>query len=248
MPGRMKAKRSRRVDLNKNERLNVSKTRKLDNRFKGIDAYRVKPEPFPRTLYLPVKYFTSSVINMLAADTANNFTFRVNSIFDPHAGAGGTTCVGFNQLAALYDRYQVLGAKIQVVFSAPSDGGVRVGVRLRVAAMNSTSGQTLKQLGEQPMTYISEISNTGSKKKNFSFFVRPWTLMGVSKLEYLANSSKYTQTMSTNPPTTDECMFDVFAVSKYLPAPPVSVAFDVKIKYYVRLYDRVPLTSIGVPI
>lgn len=247
MYGKRYRKRGFKPSRGNAEKDNEAKAQKLDRRFEARKSYKVKPEPFPRSLYLPVKYFATGSIATTVADTANSYTFRLNNCYDPHVGVNGTTCVGWSQLTALYDRYQVLGAKLVVNFTSATQNGTRCGVRLRVGAMNSTSGQNLKQLGEQPMTYISELATQGKNKKYFSFFIRPWTLMGVSKLEYMANSSKYCQTMSSLPPTDgDECWVDIFSVNKYVAS--TSVAFDVKIKYYIRLYDRIPLVSSGTPI
>jgi len=56
-------------------------------------------------------YMTNSV----AATSEEKFTFAANSMYDPDAQAGGQQPVGFDQLAALYERYKVLNCTIELL-------------------------------------------------------------------------------------------------------------------------------------
>ena len=116
---------------------------------------------------------------------------------------------------------------------------------MRVAASSPTAGQTLAQLIEQPMTYISGLNNTGSQTKTFTAFVRPWQMLGISRLEYMANTSLYSSVISGSPPgiATDGCVMDVFSVNEDPLSLASKVDVSVKIVYYVQLYDRLTLVS-----
>lgn len=46
----------------------------------------------------------------------NSEVFAMNDIWDPEVAAGGHQPMGFDQMAALYNRYIVLGAKVRVTF------------------------------------------------------------------------------------------------------------------------------------
>lgn len=212
-----------------------------DMRFKQMNPYRVKPEFAPRVLYTRCKYATVSNFVTNALSTASAHTFRLNSIWDPDKSGIGTTCVGHAVLEQLYDRYLVTGAKINVRFYDPTTDAVRVGVRLRIRGGGACAGQTMTQLIEQPLTYQQGLAASGSQQsKNFSFFVRPWSLMGYSKLQYMADSNQFSAPIAGNP-IADDCVFDVFAIEGT--GTSRSVAYTVKIVYYVMLYDRRYLTT-----
>lgn len=204
-------------------------------RFKQINAGRIKPEPFPRVLYTRLKYGSvgSIVTNTLTTATSN--TFRLNSIWDPDLTGVGNTVVGHSALKDVYGRYLVTGAKINVRFYDPSSDAIRVGCRLRIAGNGATSGQNMSELISQPLTYQSGLANSGRQVKTFNFFVRPYSLMSLSRLEYHANTSKYSSAISANP-TEDTCFMDIFAVEGT--GTSRSVAYAIKITYYVQLYDR----------
>jgi len=73
---------------------------------------------FPDKFVTRLKYCES--INLTAAASMTNTTFRLNSIFDPNLSGVGHLPVYYDQLASLYGRYRVLGSKITVTFSVIS--------------------------------------------------------------------------------------------------------------------------------
>lgn len=219
-----------------------------DYRFKQINAYRVKPQIQPRVLYTRAVFADSRRLSF-GAGLSVAHTYRANSIWDPDYTSTGRTVGAYSLLSGMYQRYLVTGCKINVSFQNPTADGARVGVRLRIADQTSASAQSLQTLLESPMTYISGVSNTGSQKKNFNLFVRPWSLIGISKLEYMANTSQYSAAMGQNPQIVgftaaggSGCTFDIFAIN---PDTMVSDTIDVTVKltYYVQCYNRNTIAS-----
>lgn len=214
----------------------------IGSNFKGVNSYGIKPEPFPRVLLTQAKYGAEGQLSVgSGVPYATSLTFRMNSIYDPYFAVGGQTVCGHAQLAAIYSSYLVLGAKVILSFTDPQNtDDLRCGYRLRVGGGGGTSGLTYQALIESPLTYMSGVANTGSQKKSFAFYVRPWQLHGISKLEYLANSSLFTSGMSANP-TADNCLVDILAIS---PRGEVgNIRYSITIKYYVKLFNRKYLTS-----
>lgn len=218
----------------------VDKASALSRRFKQANPYRVKPEPFPRTLKTRMKFAENYSLAQSTVDSAVSKVFRANSIYDPDQSGVGRSTVAWSAMNGLYGRYLVTGCKIMIKFTNPASDGMRVGVRLRVAAGGATSGQSVRQLAEQPLTYMAGLNDTGIQTKTMSFFVRPWSLSGLNKLEYMANTSKYSSVMAGTC-ATDNCWFDVFAVDPQNASN--NVQFTIKIVYYVTLYDRINQTS-----
>lgn len=210
--------------------------------FKSVDAYGIKPDPFPRCLLTKCRYaIAGAQLNQTISDISVGNTYRLNSIYDPLYAAGGQTCVGHAQLASIYGKYWVMGAKVTVSFNNPEFDGLRVGCRLRIEAGTTAIGTQLYLIAQRPNTYVQGLNDSGSQRKTFNYYVKPWTLMGCSKLEYLANSSLYSSYISANPSVADSCLLDVFAVD---PTKNVnSVDYSIKIEYYTKLYSRHPLVQ-----
>lgn len=220
-----------------------AKIAKLDWRFKSGKTYSVKPEPFPRVLKTRMKY-AFAWNQTFSVGVSGARTFRLNSIHDPDWTGTGTTVAGHTQMAALYKRYLVTGAKIYISFSNPSEDGCRAGYRLRIDDDDPVASESLSEVMSKPLTYVSGINNTGSQKKNFIAFVRPWSLLGISKSEYMNNTVNYGSIMSSSPSPFGSAIgasMDVFALN---PDTLVSGNIDVAIRivYYVTLYDRKSLT------
>lgn len=208
-----------------------------DFRFKGSNNYGIKPEPFPRVLYTRAKYAENYQFTVPAYGVAVARSYRINSIYRPAFTSPYQTVSGWSQLNALYDQYLVLGAKVSVSFNNPEVDGIRVGVCLRQGDNGPISGLTLTQLSNYNNVYISGLNNTGSQTKTFHFYIRPWSLIGISKLEYMANSSRYSSVMSTYPAYPG--YIDVFAVQEDSSISVTSkVNYVVKIMYYVKCFER----------
>lgn len=73
------------------------------------------------------KYAQANVtINGGIAGVAAAHVFRANSMFDPDFTGGGNQPLGFDQMAAMYNRFTVTHAQIRVVFSNPSTNDYRL--------------------------------------------------------------------------------------------------------------------------
>lgn len=218
-------------------------SRKSRKNFRQVASYRIKPEPFPRVLLSRAKFAARFQLSQTTADLSVGTQFRLNSIWDPDKTGTGNTVVGHSALTAIYGRYWVMGARVRISFNDPSVDGCRVGYRLLIDGNTTASSSTVQGLAEQPLTYMNGLNDTGSQKKVFNCYVKPWTLMGISKLEYLANSSTYSSGMTANPSAADNCLMEVFLVNAKTASSNVQCV--VQITYDVKFYNRKTLTSSG---
>lgn len=247
--GKFKSKKTNWKSKSKGKSIMDKSKGNRDMRFKQINTYKVKPEPFPRVLYTKAKFGQISFLTTPNSTNAAAVTYRLNSIFDPVQNPHGQpfpskTVVGYQEMASLYNRYLVTGCKVSVRFYDPNAESIRVGVRLRIDGEGAVNGVSQDSLVEQPLTYISGLSNSGKQIKSFNLYVKPYTLLGLSKLEYFANTTNYSSNIGSNP-LVDRCYMDIFAVSGSAVSHAVSVA--VKLTYYVQLYDRQYLSSSVIP-
>ncbi len=213
---------------------------KADKQFGAVDSYKIKPEPFPRVMYTRARFsqndkFTTGGV----ADISVGNTFRINSIFDTDFSGVGKTIVGHSVLAQIYGRYIVTNAKVRVSFSDPLSDGLRVGCRIRLQQAGTAISKTVQNLTEQPLTYINALNDSGSQKRNYTFNLKPWSLIGISKLEYYANTSKYSNPISSD--TSDPAYFDIFAVHPLLTGQTVN--WIVEVVFDVKFYERKVLSS-----
>lgn len=218
-----------------------SKTLAKGNTFQAVDSYGIKPNPFPRALLTQCKYTHINIpLTTSVQDLSVGNTYRLNSIWDPFFPVGGTTVAGHTQLASLYGKYWVMGAKVTVSFNNPQTDGMTCGCRLRIEAGTTAIGQTSALIGSQPNTYLQGIQDSGNQRRQFNFYVKPWTLMGLSKLEYLSNSERYSSVISGNPVgAANSCLMDVFCIDSTQTSN--IIRYSVNITYYVKLYSRLPL-------
>lgn len=82
---------------------------------------------FPDRLTTNLVYSESLVLDPSVGTPCPIQTFRLNSVFDPFEPLGGTQPTYFDQLATVYSRYIVNGAKITVSFSRSTTTAANVG-------------------------------------------------------------------------------------------------------------------------
>lgn len=68
---------------------------------------------FPKKMMMTHKY-SQTVSLTSTGGIYNNLTFNCNGLYDPDAAAGGHQPLYFDQMAAIYDHYTVIGSKITV--------------------------------------------------------------------------------------------------------------------------------------
>ena len=161
----------------------------------------------------------------------------MSSIYDCNfTSAGVQSTVGHANFAALYKGYIVNGAKIEVNFSNPQEDGM-----VAFCSLNQTdalTGQADKTNYEHSLVYSSDVNNTGSQVRKFNFYVKPWSLLGLSKLEWQANKSTHSSALSGSP--TQDILFRLGASSATTSK---TMHASVRIIYYVTFFERAQLAS-----
>lgn len=209
--------------------------------FRKGRTYKIHPDPFPPRLICRMKYATQG--QLLASATQNYYglehVYRLTSIYDPYYSTGGTTTVGYSNMANLYQKYIVYGAKIEITFYDSNLDG-----QIPTVSLNQTDvlqAKSVKTAGEQSLTYSTQLNNTGSQKKTFRFYVKPWALGGLSKLEWMANKSTRSSLMGTNP--SEETYLRLALAASNASGSTNTINYTLRIIYFTELFDRVQLTS-----
>jgi hypothetical protein len=95
-------------------------------------ASTVPSQPIVRFngLYFPPKFVNKmKYAEFWTVSTAGGiqaYNYKMNSIYDPYGGAGGNGCYGIDEIAAIYNRYQVTGATMTITATAQAVEGTQL--------------------------------------------------------------------------------------------------------------------------
>ncbi len=135
---------------------------------------------------LPARFRGSMVYNTVvslsvpASSVATN-VFRVNSVFDPDYTGVGTSVAGYSQLAALYGRYRVLGAKFEIAWTTT---GSTTWTGFVCANPVNTVGTSLPQILAQRFVWFKSAgASTGSATISHSGSVSIAKTYGVPEVQ-----------------------------------------------------------------
>lgn len=189
-----------------------------------------------KLFYNENSYITASGTNGKAV-TGNSY--RATSVYDPRYQNGGGQPQGFDQEALKYNRYRVHGCRVEVEFTNPSFDGMYVGVRVRdesdpITTVNLTIDELMPM---KDSVMIAPLNNTGSQKKKFVFYIRPWDIFGLSKSVYNTDLN-YSGLIGTNPNA--NIIIEPFAIHTVYDQNS-TVRVNTNIKYYTEFSQRATL-------
>lgn len=164
-------------------------------RYRGVSALST---PLPDRIKTTLKYIDRFTLNPSAGGIMDTIIFRANSLYDPNAGVTGTNAQprGFDEFMSLYDRYQVLGAKIVVTFANRDNNHANiVSLSLRSSVSTPASIRDYMESGNSKWKMLTpENGSRGSST----------LAMKVNPNKYL-NETRYSDnvkgTVGTNPDT-----------------------------------------------
>ncbi len=176
----------------KNKRQNKSKNKAISvqrNRFQFLD-----PE-----MLITFKYTDEIDIGTVAGTGVSIQQFRLNSLFDPDLTNAGHQPYGFDQMAALYNRYRVLWTKWKFVVTT----GSSIPLRCVCVPTNDVLATTITNLAsfnhacEIPMAKTYTYGGLTCPAVNMRGSIRLHTLAGVTPREY--TDDRFSALVSANP-------------------------------------------------
>jgi len=211
--------------------------------FGAVRQYGLKPIPFPVRMKHTMVYSHSENLYTNATNYVQSSSLQQINVIKPTRPLNSIsrTVQAYDQIKAIYSNYLVTGLKIQWTVTDPSADGLRTALRLLVNGAFSLNGQYMSDVIEQPYTYVNAISNTGAQKKVYNVYVSPWQLMGISKMEYFANSSKYQGNWSdaSTPSMWQSAIVECGALNQSSTI--CDYSSDIKLTYYLESFNRKPL-------
>lgn len=169
------------------------------------------------------------------ASVAN--TYVLTGPYDPRFQIGGDQPIQWDQVAARFQKYQVNKAVCTITFNNPVYDGALVGFRVR-SSNNSvvTQGRQISEIKEMDNTRSKWVNNTGNQTRTFKCVIRPWNIMGLSKLQYKSELSY--QSLTTANGAATQVLLEPFLLHTI--ASEVNlIRCTVRIVYYIQFMEGI---------
>ncbi len=149
--------------------------------------------PFPakhrvKLTYCELYSFTPS------ASALSSFFYYQTSLYDPRGSVGGHQPLYFDQLAAIYLRYRVIGVDYNVSVSTAGPSG---GTLYFMASPTASFESAVETLEERPLVARTVYNGYGGQR-TLRGSVVPWQVLGVTRQRYM-NDDQFAGTVGSNP-------------------------------------------------
>lgn len=144
---------------------------------------------------IPARYITKMKYSDVASTSAGNtsWRFNLNSVFDPNRTGTGHQPYGFDQLAALYNRYRVIATSYTITCSSTT-----APIRYAVIPCNeSKTFGSLSEICENPRSRFM-LQNPGGPLRQIHGKTYLPALVGRTKAQYMADD-RYQAITSADP-------------------------------------------------
>jgi len=193
----------------------------------------------PATKVVRLCYMTN-VAFAPASGVLSTYIYNLASIYDPDYSGAGHQVFGHDQWAALYDNYEVLGAKMTVTFTnngvnnVPHTVGVIVDKDYTLASTNSdTLKESVHGKGFACLPPASDQSRT------VTVYYSPRILYGAKDI---VDNHQFKAAMSANPTLPGYAVICLQA-SDYSSTAASNILAQVRIEYTTRLSSPIELTG-----
>lgn len=191
-------------------------------------------DPFPQKWFKPLTYGDTFVMTLPALGVSSEQIFRLNSLVDPDLTGGGHQPMYRDQIAALYNAYQVRKARVQIVFTDPSQDGAFVFVN---SGFSTTAGRTISFLQEMPFTKVEYLNNTGSQRIVFDEMLDLAKAAGLTRAQYKQDIASTGALIGASPVLGLYLRFGAGNTNATTGAG--TVIASIRITYHTMFYDRV---------
>lgn len=200
------------------------------------------PTGFPDRIILKLSYFDSFNFS-LTAGVGGAEVIRGNSCYDPDRTLTGHQPYGYDQWAAFYQRYRVLGSAIRCVPTAGSTdftGSSNVSCRLTVVPQIAGGATSGNEILEQPYSRSRNVTYYNNAQGIIKHYMSTAKMWGARK-SAVHDEYDYSATTNANPANSWDWLIYVTPGSNGTGTSYWAV--DVKVTYYVEFSERLQLNS-----
>jgi hypothetical protein len=172
--------------------------------------------------------------------------FRANSVYDPDLTGTGHQPRGFDEHAALYDHYTVIGSKIRATFESDVDNRSTAGqycfLMLQDTAGTPTNLVDILEEGDRNKIGYRPLNSVTGKSVSLTKKFSPYKLFGIPKKDSLISNADLTPQVGSNPP--EDAIFTVGVISnRTTSTDPPKLVCRVEIEYIVLFSEKRPMPS-----
>lgn len=190
----------------------------------------------PQCLMVKMRY--AHITTSSAVTTGITFNmFNINSLFDPDRTGAGHQPMGRDQWANLYQSYQVMGFSAKGYFSANTN--IAHFIQWGVVSDANTGPSTYSNALEQSK-WKSAVRNVLQNPLRFSTRCSPWTVLGITKQQYVDDVSSYSAAIGASP-----AVMPGFEIVASPADHTTSTVYDCHtvLTYFVKLFNPVVLAQ-----
>jgi len=194
----------------------------------------------PDMTVVKLKFFTT-LIDFTASVGYYGHVFRLNSVFDPDYTGVGAQPAGFDQWAAFYNQYRVLGCMVKVSALATNNGTNPPIVFGFYPNLSASTESSIDNALEKPRCYFSCASWSDTSGRVVKKNLRPAAVMGITEQAY-ASTTDSSALVSSNP--SSQAYFTVFCYNlngTWSATAANNPTLWVELEYEVQFYGRVDL-------
>lgn len=206
--------------------------------------------PFPTIKRVKLTYQGYCTLNSvsLSSTYGASQTIGLNTLNDPDLSGVGHQPYGYDQLASAtgpYNRYKVNAAKVTLVFFGLNGGDDPGNLQQTMGGCvleNPTqgaydiAGKTIEQIGEQNMSQIVRLNNTGSSHGQISFYVPMYKAFNWSKKDYAREQANTTGAYNSDPASLVRLKCAIACLGA--PTSQIGCYMTYRVTYYCEMYSR----------
>lgn len=203
---------------------------------------------FPEKHVCRLKYVSFVTLNNSALSSAVPLIhhIRANSLYDPDHSGVGHQPRGFDELAAIYDHYTVIGSKIKVSFENDVDNVNSAGQYCFLMLQDTNNTPTslvdiLEESDKNKMAY-KQRNTTSSRNVVLTKKYSPYKMFGIPKKDSLINNPNLNAQTGSNPVEDAIYTFGV-ACSRTTSTDPAPVVCRVEVEYIALFTEKRPMNS-----
>jgi len=177
------------------------------------------------------KYCDTFALNTLAAGALQAYNFSCNSLFKPDQTNAGHQPMYFDQMAALYDHYTVIGSQIRIrVTKSDTSTTIPITIGCFVNDDSTVTGTITSLMENSNASFFKQISGNGHP---YAVLQQKWSAIKTFGGSILGNDNLQ-GTTSASP--AEQSVYTFFMDSSPL-ATSTSAVLDVEIRY-IAVWDE----------
>lgn len=188
--------------------------------------------PLPNVFFARLSYFEKALSLDPGPSIPAQYIFSANSVFDPNITAAGHQPRGFDQIAALFNNYEVYGSKITIT---PTTHQTSHSYLWTLGLNDDSAWSNLTFIPENPHVrfFNDQALNTNLPRRSLTLKCNPHKFLGRKRGDSVMYSS-----VGASP---NQQAYFIVTLEDVGTADPVSVGFSAYISYYVKFFDPISI-------